>query len=127
MAVKVFSFTNSGRLMIYLPHFRLSQRVFSEGDFMHRTVATTRAVVLALALCAVTFPAAAQVDTGSISGSITDPNGAMVPGAIIEAKENNTGRTYNTASTEAGLYALPSVAVGTYTIAVEHPGFKKNI
>src|SRR3989442_1167724 len=69
----------------------------------------------------------AQAGTGSISGTVTDPNGALVAGAAVEAKENATGRVYKTKSTDAGLYVLPTLPVGIYSITIEQPGFKKSI
>jgi hypothetical protein len=76
-----------------------------------------------LLLCVSTL--SAQVNTGSINGVITDPNGAAVPGATVTAKQDATGQVYTTESSDAGLYVLPTLAVGSYTVTVEKPGFKK--
>ena len=69
----------------------------------------------------------AQSGTGSLSGTITDPNGAAVSGAAVEAKEEATGRLYKTKTTEAGVYVLPTLPVGMYSITAEQPGFKKSV
>src|SRR5262249_14336923 len=58
-------------------------------------------------------------------GTTTDPNGASIPSAKIVATESATGRTFATTTTEAGVYSLPALPVGKYTISVEHAGFKK--
>jgi hypothetical protein len=68
-------------------------------------------VVLLLYLAIVA--AYAQTSPGSISGSITDPNGASIPGAKIEATETATGRTYRTQTTEAGLYVPGSALISS--------------
>src|SRR5215471_2221628 len=65
--------------------------------------------------------------TGSVSGTVTDPNGAMIAGARITATQPDTGRSYSTVTTDAGLYVLPTLPVGKYSITVEHPGFKKHV
>ncbi|HWQ52952.1 MAG TPA: TonB-dependent receptor [Bryobacteraceae bacterium] len=85
-----------------------------------RTVVT----LLLLLVCVAGF-VVAQSSTASISGTVLDPNGAVVPNAKVEAKEIATGRVYQTNATEAGLYVFPSLAPGGYTISVEQPGFKK--
>src|SRR3954470_6042133 len=69
----------------------------------------------------------AQTTTGSVSGTVTDPNGASIPSAKIEATETATGRSYATTTTDTGDYALPNLPVGKYNIAVEHTGFKKRL
>lgn len=66
-----------------------------------------------------------QVATGSLAGTITDPNGASVPGAKVIATSTATGVKLETTSTEAGLYVLPTLPVSTYTVTVEKAGFKK--
>ena len=58
---------------------------------------------------------------------MTDPNGAVVAGAKVEAKEIATGRVYKTTTTDGGLYVLPTLPVGSYSITVEQPGFKKHV
>jgi outer membrane receptor protein involved in Fe transport len=72
---------------------------------------------------AVSLPA--QVATGSLSGVVTDPNGALVPGAKVIATNDATGLRVETTTTEAGLYVFPSLPVGMYTVSVEKVGFKK--
>ncbi len=66
----------------------------------------------------------AQTNSGSIAGSVLDPNGALVPGAKIVAKNVATGVTIETVSSEAGAYVFPAVPPGAYTLSVERTGFK---
>ena len=66
-----------------------------------------------------------QTSTGSLSGSVTDPNGAVVPGAKVTATSTTTGGKLEMMTTDAGLYVFPAVPVSTYNITVEKTGFKK--
>jgi hypothetical protein len=84
-----------------------------------------RAIRAAVVLLAVSAPLLAQLSTGSLSGSLTDPAGLPIPGATVKVTHVPTGRTYETVSSDAGLYAFPNLEVGPYTIAAEQPGFKK--
>jgi hypothetical protein len=69
--------------------------------------------------------AIAQNSAGSLSGAVTDGNGAAVVSAKIIAKQDSTGRQFETVTTSEGLYAFPNLDVGSYTLAVEQPGFKR--
>ena len=83
--------------------------------------------VLALALFfAAGFASAvfAQAPTGSIRGEVTDPSGAVVPGATVKVTEVATGRTLQLKSSAAGLYAANLLIPGEYKVRVEAPGFK---
>lgn len=71
--------------------------------------------------------AAAQLDSGSISGTVTDPSGSVVPGAQIAAQQNATGVTYKTTSSKTGYYVFPAVHTGAYTVTVTASGFKTAI
>ena len=73
------------------------------------------------------LPAVAQLDTGSISGTITDPSGSMVAKAQITATETATGTTYTTVSSNAGYYVLPSVRTGVYKLTISSTGFKTTV
>ncbi|MBI4908781.1 MAG: TonB-dependent receptor [Acidobacteria bacterium] len=67
----------------------------------------------------------AQVATGSLGGQLTDPNGAVIPGASVTARNVATGAEFKAPSSDFGLYVFPSVPTGVYTLTVEKPGFKK--
>ena len=84
-----------------------------------------RLAVAAAALALSSAILQAQSDTGAISGVVRDPNGAVIPGAVIRAKNELTGRELVTKSTEAGIYAFPSLTVGRYTVTAEQSGFRK--
>ena len=67
----------------------------------------------------------AQTDRGTITGTISDPAGAVVAGANIEAKNVATGATYDVASTATGNYTLSQLPAGAYEMSVTVTGFKK--
>jgi hypothetical protein len=84
-----------------------------------------RIIAVCIVLVSVAGVLHGQVNTGSINGTVTDPNGAAVPGAKVSAKQETTGQTYETITSDAGLYVLPSLAVGPYALAFEKQGFRK--
>jgi len=61
--------------------------------------------------------------TGSISGTVKDPSGAVIPGATIIATNVDNGTETKTTSDDNGLYSFPSLPVGRYTLKVEEEGF----
>jgi len=83
-------------------------------------------VFLAL-LCLTATAVYSQSTSGSMSGTVTDPNGAVVPGAKVVATHVPTGRDYETVTTAAGLYVFPTLPAGPYSLTVTQPGFKKNV
>ena len=65
-----------------------------------------------------------QRNTAVISGTTTDPSGAVVPGAQVTAVQTSTGTSSQTQSNDNGFYLLPNLAPGTYTLRVERAGFQ---
>src|SRR2546426_2946407 len=85
-----------------------------------------RALSLLLAVCLVAVPAAfAQTDRGTITGTVSDATGAVIPGATIEAKNVGTGAIYTAGSSETGNFTLAQLPAGTYQVFVLLPRFKK--
>ena len=82
--------------------------------------------VVALLLSAVVI-AGAQQSTGTISGIVTDQQGAVVPGAQVEVLNTATNALFATSSNESGLYVAPGMVVGEYEIAVEAEGFRRGV
>jgi len=67
----------------------------------------------------------AQIDTGSISGTISDASGAVVPAAKVSLTNEGTNLTIMTTSKDDGGYIFTPVKIGTYTVAAEAAGFQK--
>jgi hypothetical protein len=62
--------------------------------------------------------------TGSIQGTVTDPSGAVVVGAAVDAANNATGIKTDTVTTDAGVFVLPQLLPGVYTVTVTATGFE---
>ncbi len=82
-----------------------------------------RFVLLFMMASAASF---SQEFRSTISGRITDPSGAAVPGVAVVAVEKNTGSRSETSSGAEGEYSLPFLPPGPYTITAERSGFKKH-
>jgi len=63
--------------------------------------------------------------TGAITGSVTDPTGASIAGAKVTAVSVSTGLTRSTVTGENGVYLLPLIPVGGYTVSIERTGFRR--
>ncbi len=67
----------------------------------------------------------AQTETGQITGTITDPSGAVIPGANVTVKSAGTGATRSATTSADGTYTIASLLPGQYVLTVEAPGFTK--
>jgi len=86
---------------------------------MMRSQVSSFAVALMLALAA-----QAQTSRGTVSGTVTDPSGAVVAGAGIGLTHTETGVRRSGTSNEAGIYRFDAVDLGVYELKVTQPGFK---
>ena len=66
----------------------------------------------------------AQVDTGRVAGTVTDPSGAVVPLAAITLTNDATRVTQQVTSSATGTYVFSAVKPGTYTITAKLAGFQ---
>jgi hypothetical protein len=66
----------------------------------------------------------AQIRSGTITGAVKDPSGAMITDADIAVTNNETNATYTTKSTQSGDYTVPYLESGTYTVNVTKSGFQ---
>src|SRR5215467_8369067 len=82
-------------------------------------------LLIAVFLFVSALAAYGQSDRGTITGTVSDATGAVIPGASVEAKNTDTGLVYTAGSSETGNYTLPQLPAGTYQLTVELPGFKK--
>ncbi len=80
------------------------------------------AVFLALGLCAFS-----QMNTSPVSGTVTDPTGAAVPGAEVTVSNSATGAVFKTVTNERGEWALSSMQAATYRVSVTKTGFKAGV
>ena len=67
----------------------------------------------------------AQIVRGTINGRVTDASRAAVPGAQVMATNEETGVSMKTVSTQSGVYVIPELQAGSYTIVVTKAGFNR--
>jgi outer membrane receptor protein involved in Fe transport len=76
-------------------------------------------------LCAA--PAIAQVDTGTILGTVKDQSGGVLPGATVTITHEGQAFTLSSVTREDGTFVFTPIRTGTYAIDVEFQGFKKGV
>ena len=67
----------------------------------------------------------AQVDTGTVQGTVRDASGGVVPGANVTLINVDMGVSFQTKTNDVGNYQFPSVRIGNYTIVAEAPGSRR--
>lgn len=83
------------------------------------------ACLVSLASLALAVPAAAQTATaGSLSGTVRDASGGLLPGATVTALQVATGTSYEAVTNSEGYFSMLNVRVGVYTVKVTMSGFK---
>src|SRR5438874_7847453 len=65
--------------------------------------------------------------TATITGTVTDPSAAVLPGVEIVVTNEGTGLVRNTVTNESGNYTVPLLPVGTYRVEANLPGFRKEV
>src|SRR2546421_7242872 len=69
----------------------------------------------------------AQTATGEVNGTITDPNGAAVPGAVVKLIDQATKVEADATSNQSGYFTFVNLKPATYTLMMEAKGFKKSL
>ena len=82
------------------------------------------AVLAALAICSGAAPAFSQVQTGEITGRVTDNTGAVLPGATVTLSGATLIQPLSAATSASGTYNFPRIPIGTYNVRFELTGFK---
>lgn len=85
------------------------------------------ALFVCIALLSTFHTCLAQESRATITGSVTDPSGAAIPGASVVAKHLATNLETKTTTNEAGIYVVPLLNTGMYTITVTATGFKTGV
>ncbi|MGH9354623.1 MAG: carboxypeptidase regulatory-like domain-containing protein [Terriglobia bacterium] len=83
--------------------------------------------VLVLSFFVSAYPARAQVTGGTLTGTVTDPSGAVVPGAKVSVKNTSTGVTRDVMTNSSGLYAAPNLLPGSYDVTISALGFRTEV
>jgi hypothetical protein len=107
------------------PHLKSASSDFGErkgGCTMLSARFSAPLATLALILAASSLQA--QVDTGTILGTVRDSTGAIVPGAKVTISNEGTSFTQSTTTSSSGNYVFTPLRIGAYTVEVQQPGFK---
>lgn len=81
-------------------------------------------LIALVSLLAAPRRAAAQEFRSTLTGTITDASGAVIPKAQVKAVNVDTGSIYTAQASDAGVYYIPYVVPGTYTVSASATGFK---
>src|SRR5215510_5299932 len=65
--------------------------------------------------------------TASLTGSVTDSDGGVLPGATVEVKNNATGAIERLVTNTSGIFSAPALQPGTYTVTISLVGFKTQV
>src|SRR5271170_1937019 len=84
-----------------------------------------RIILVFVLLAAVSV--SAQTFRGTILGTVTDAQGAVVANAKVTVKNVGTGLERTTDTSADGSYALPELPIGTYTVTITLPGFQTSV
>ena len=87
-----------------------------------RSIFITGCILLLFAISA-----SAQSDRGTITGTISDPAGAVIANALIQAKNVETGAVHEAGSTATGNYTLAQLPAGVYQLSTSVTGFKQYV
>lgn len=96
---------------------RLSDRLQNIASIGNATLALSAILLLSV-------PAHAQVDRGSLAGTVRDSSGLVVPGASVTASQDVTGLRRTIVTPPNGTFDIPELPVGIYTVTVALKGFQ---
>jgi outer membrane receptor protein involved in Fe transport len=112
----------------------MRQTNFTTSDPSTRTTALAarmrlglRLAIALLAVFCMAAPLQAQTVSGTVTGSITDPSGAIIPGVTVTVKNDNTGEIRTGISNSAGLFSIPALPPGPYTATTSGKGFQQDV
>src|SRR6266849_476808 len=74
-----------------------------------------------------TYPVFAQNFSASLTGTVKDTSGAVLPGAAVTVKNLETGQTRTAQADSSGSFSVPSLPVGQYEVTAEKMGFRKEV
>src|SRR5580698_3043653 len=86
-----------------------------------------KGIYLTFVVIFVATPLWPQEFRGTISGAVTDPASAVIPGAQVLIEDATTGGRFTTVSNAEGLYTVPFLPPGVYRLTVEKPAFKRYV
>ncbi len=116
--------TGRSGLVVGASHSRTDRPDHSGGGRMRLSHFQLALLVLTLFAIAITAPAFSQgITTGTVTGTVTDPSGAVVPGAQVELTNLATGVKLDEKSAADGSFKFFLVPIGTYRALITASGF----
>src|SRR5947209_18979378 len=95
---------------------------------MHRLKRSIWTSVFTVLIASISTLAHGQsANTSSLSGTVVDTSGGVIPGANITVKNDATGVELNTVTDEKGIFLFPALQPGNYTLTTTRIGFKKQV
>src|SRR5258708_20929766 len=88
------------------------------------TLQTASCFLLLLGHFPLRSPAFSQVITASLNRNISDPTGALIPGALVVLKSTGTGVEHKATSNATGAYSFDFLPIGAYSLEVTASGFQ---
>lgn len=76
-----------------------------------------------IVLCLLSY-GLAQIDRGALNGTVTDPDGRVLPGVVVLATQQATGLYRQAVTSPQGAYDIPELPIGTYTVTFTYKGFR---
>src|SRR5688572_33214664 len=89
-----------------------------------KTLRLAAVFIMAVQAFLATAPTQAQSDRGAITGRVSDQQDAIVIGAVVIARNPETGTEYRAVTTRTGDYTIGSLPARNYDLLIENPGFK---
>src|SRR5436853_2118124 len=114
-------------MVILIPSLREELLMLTHISAKGITSSIASLFLLISVLVLAAFTAAAQETTGSLRGTVVDPNGAVVAGANVTLTNTATGSSQTKQTSGDGNFAFDKLAPGDYTVAVEATGFKRSL
>jgi len=92
---------------------------------MYRNIYKQGLLLYIAALVLTVVPAWPQASTGTVSGTVRDQSGGVIPSASVTLTKTDTSEVYKSSTNSAGFYMFPGLVPGPYRLAVESPGMQK--
>src|SRR5215510_13548685 len=103
----------------------ISSGRWKDGSMNRSALRRGLVVLLAAVFCGTgTFASAQGATSQTLSGTVVDASGAVIPGADVAAKHTGTGVVSNAVTNGEGIFSIASLAIGNYTVTVTLQGFK---
>src|SRR5687767_1591717 len=96
------------------------------GEVLGRGLMSTRPTIGLFVIAVIWAPAAAlaQSERGTITGTVQDSSGAVIPAAKVVLTNTQNGVSFTTNTNDSGDYTVPQLQVGVYTVRIEKDGFR---